>query len=348
MSPTLPALPAVVTGAAILLSLFPLATAAGCECGYMLKQTSTFFTHKMHTDFSEIPDTTDVNAALPDWQVQAWAFDTDSSTGVMARKNEAENVWIKGGKLHLRQKGHKKDDRAPVSVAEVHSKRTDFHHGSFRAKYKVTVDKKADGGTVAGFFFYYDDEDETDIEILTKDGDKTIRYTQHPAYDNVTDSTIPDTTFQMQVKKPWSTMQEHRFDWTPAKTTFFQDNSAVKEMTKNVPKHEGKVMINLWANNGTWSGLPSTKDVKMEMEYIMIYFNTSASQSGNDTGFNSACEAAGGPENNTICWVNDKSGTDSEDSKVTFSASSSSPAYILQSLVLVAGAGLAVLFLVWA
>ncbi|PWW75614.1 Glycoside Hydrolase Family 16 protein [Tuber magnatum] len=302
----------------------------------------------MHTDFSEIRDTKDVKTALPDWQVQTWAFDADPSTGVIARKNEAGNVWIKGGKLHLRQKGHKKDDRGPVSVAEVHSRRTDLYHGSFRAKYKVTVDKKAEGGTVAGFFFYYDDEDETDVEILTKDGDKTIRYTQHPAYDNVTDSTVPDATFQIPLEKPWSKMQEHRFDWVPAKTTFFQDNSAVKEMTRNVPKHEGKVMINLWANNGSWSGPPSTSDVKMEMEYIMIYFNTSASQSGNDRNFNSACEAAGGPENKTICWINDKSGVDSEDSKVALSASSSSATSISQNLALVAGLGLVALLLVWA
>jgi hypothetical protein len=320
-------------------------TAAECECGYMLRQTSTFFTHKMHTDFSKIPDTTDVNTALSDWEVQDWAFNTSSSAGVMARKNDAENVWIKDGRLHLRQKGHKDGDDGPISVAEVDSKRTDFQHGSFRAKFKVTVDKKAVGGAVAGFFFYYDDEDESDIEILTRDGDKTIRYTQHPAYDSATDTTIPDATFQIQLKKSWSKMQEHRFDWTPSKTTFFQDNSAIKEMTKNVPKHEGKIMINLWANNGTWSGLPSTKDVKMEMEYIMMYFNTSASQSGNDKDFNSACEAAGGPENETVCWINDKSGVYSEDSKVTLSASPA--ASISQNLVLVVGVGLAALLLVW-
>lgn len=155
MFPALSPLPAAATAASILLLLFPLMTAAECECGYMLKQTHTFFTHKMHTDFSAIPDTTNVSTVLPDWDVQTWAFDADPSTGVIARQNEAENVWIKDGKLYLRQKGHKKDDKGPVSVAEIHSKRTDFNHGSFRAKYKVTVDKKADGGAVAGFFFYY-------------------------------------------------------------------------------------------------------------------------------------------------------------------------------------------------
>ncbi|PUU72687.1 concanavalin A-like lectin/glucanase domain-containing protein [Tuber borchii] len=299
----------------------------------------------MHTDFSAIPDTTNVTTVLPDWDVQTWAFDADPSTGVIARQNEAENVWIKDGKLHLRQKGYKKGDKGPVSVAEIHSKRTDFNHGSFRAKYQVTVDKKADGGAVAGFFFYYDDDDETDIEILTKDGDKAIRYTQHPAYDNVTDSAIPDATFQLKLKKSWTKMQEHRFDWTSSVTTFFQDNSVMKEMTKNVPKHEGKAMINLWANNGSWSGPPSTNDVEMKMEYILIYFNTSASQSGNDEDFNSVCKGAGGPKNGTVCWINDKSGVDSEDSKVTLSSADS----ILrsQNLVLVAGVGLAAMLLVW-
>ncbi|RPA97526.1 concanavalin A-like lectin/glucanase [Choiromyces venosus 120613-1] len=298
----------------------------------------------MHTDFSAISDTKVVNTTLPDWEVQTWAFDADPDAGVIARQNEADNVWIENGKLHMRQKGHKKGDNGPISVAEVHSRRTDFHHGSFRAKYKVSVDKKADGGAVAGLFFYYDDEDETDIEILTKDGDKAIRYTQHPAYDNVTDSAVPDATFQLQLKKSWSKMQEHRFDWTPSVTTFFQDNSAKQEITKNVPKHGGKVMLNLWANNGTWSGPPSTKDVIMEMEYIMVYFNTTSSQSGNDEAFNSACTGAGGPKNKTVCWINDKSGVDSEHSKVSLSSAAS----ISQNLLFVAGTGLAALLLVWA
>lgn len=77
----------------------------------------------------------------------------------------------------------------------------------------------------------------------------------------------------------------------------------------------------------------------------MIYFNTSTSQSGNDKDFNSACKGAGGPKNGTVCWINDKSGVDSEDSKVTLSSADSISRS--RNLVLVAGVGLAALLLVW-
>jgi len=77
----------------------------------------------------------------------------------------------------------------------------------------------------------------------------------------------------------------------------------------------------------------------------MMYFNTSASQTGDDDDFNSACKGAGGPENKTVCWINDKSGTDSEDSKVTFSSADSISRS--RNLVLVAGVGLAALLLAW-
>jgi len=77
----------------------------------------------------------------------------------------------------------------------------------------------------------------------------------------------------------------------------------------------------------------------------MVYFNTSASQSGNDKDFNSACKGAGGAENGTVCWINDKSGVDSEDSKVTLSSADSISRS--RNLALVVGVGLAALLLAW-
>lgn len=41
----------------------------------------------------------------------------------------------------------------------------------------------------------------------------------------------------------------------------------------------------------------------MEIGHIELFFNTSTSHSGGDTGFNEACEKAGGLDANTTCVV---------------------------------------------
>lgn len=97
------------------------------------------------------------------------------------------------------------------------------------------------------------------------------------AYDSYTDDLIPGATFAEQLKKPWNVFQEHRFDWIEGLTTFYADNVQELEMRKNVPTHvcsqlqfciavkrilttcfenkqQGKIMLNVWADNGSWSG----------------------------------------------------------------------------------------------
>lgn len=66
-------------------------------------------------------------------------------------------------------------------------------------------------------------------------------------------------------------------------------------------------MINLWANNGTWSGPPSTKDVHMKVHYVNLYFNTTDSNLGNDDDFNERCKTArqSGRRSEAVCVIDD-------------------------------------------
>jgi hypothetical protein len=63
----------------------------------------------------------------------------------------------------------------------------------------------------------------------------------------------------------------------------------------------GSVILNLWADGGVWSGQPSTTNVTMNLQSILVYYNTTDSNSGNDDDFNQACEAAGGIHKMTVC-----------------------------------------------
>lgn len=59
---------------------------------------------------------------------------------------------------------------------------------------------------------------------------------------------------------------------------------------------------------------PSTSDVYMHIQYIVIYFNTTVSETGKDVDFNKYCSFAGGPGvKGTICYVTDKGGISSLD-----------------------------------
>lgn len=50
----------------------------------------------------------------------------------------------------------------------------------------------------------------------------------------------------------------------------------------------------------------------MNIRYIIIYFNTTASEVGTDADFNKFCSFAGGPDaKGTICYITDKGGVSS-------------------------------------
>lgn len=299
-------------------------TAAVCECGYVLTATNQYFTHTFTNNFTALPDTTteaNLTRSLPDWEIQEYKFSADNKTGILGRQNAMSSVWIKDGLLHLLQKGYGANDTGPVQVAELQSINQDFFHGSFRARYRVVQVKGATGGSVAGFFLYYDDQNETDIEVLTKDGERAIHYTNHPSYEAATDTLVPGAAFTHQLARPWNEFHEHRFDWSEGFSAFYVNNVNVLNITKNVPTHEGKLILNVWANNGSWSGPPSSNDVYMDVEYILMYYNTTDSAAGNDEAFNRACEFAGGNEQRgTVCYVTDQAGNSSVDSVMSLDA----------------------------
>jgi hypothetical protein len=181
----------LIAGLALLQSI---GTNAACECGYRVPGSGAIYTHRMHNNFAGEPDTSTPQLAY--WEVQTWNSTlSGDDEGEVIKENQAENVWIEDGQLHLRQKGW--NGEGTVKVAEIHSKETNVFHGHFAARFRIRQNPKAEGGAVAGFFFYYvstqasevesstnkrqSDDSESDIEILTNDPDPyNIHYTNQP------------------------------------------------------------------------------------------------------------------------------------------------------------------------
>ncbi|KAI9835672.1 MAG: hypothetical protein M1837_003673 [Sclerophora amabilis] len=269
-----------------------------CECGYSLKDTGDYFTSSYSLDF---------NANAPEfadhWIVQSYSTPASGPDAPLPRKNNPENINIEDGNLVLKQSAYSAADKAagrPVQIAEMESTEPDFFHGSFRITSKLEIDGgAAEKGSCAGWFFFRDDNRELDIEALTWEDPFKIHYTSQPS--RIAGRPIPGATKGQQLSVPWSAYAEHRFDWLPGKVSFFENSELNFETTVNVPEVGGPMLMNLWSNGNSWSGTPSTSDVYWRVQSIVMYYNTTSTDSGSDVAFNTACHAAGGKGSSTVC-----------------------------------------------
>lgn len=150
-----------------------------------------------------------------------------------------------------------------------------------------------------------DDENEIDIEILTKEfkpDHMLVHYTTHPALDE-NGVLIKNSTeiIPLRGDNPADSFQRHRFDWTKKELRFYQNDKTVHKNNLRIPTDSGHVYMNLWADGGLWSGSPSTTDVFLRVKSLAIFHNTTTSDLGKDLTFNLRCEKAGGPSNETVC-----------------------------------------------
>ncbi|KAI5200398.1 concanavalin A-like lectin/glucanase [Aureobasidium subglaciale] len=196
-----------------------------------------------------------------------------SNYGITADPNDDEhpfdqyygpgNVILKKGQpLKLRVPGGQK--KSPIQGAEFTTAYDDVLFASVRTVAKVS----AVPGTCHGFFFYKSDTQETDIEIRTSFPDQLFLTNQKSSARSAA------STFSSPAPADMSSgFHEYRFDWLPGITKFYVDGKYVGSMKKNVPKQQGSMVWNNWANGGSWSGGPPGKDSVLEIKSVEMYFN---------------------------------------------------------------------------
>lgn len=119
------------------------------------------------------PEFFDTQTWHADWQIMNWSKNAteefpvrmvNSLANVYLQQDESENgsyVTLRTTRLEDFQ-----------SAAEVENLQKNMLHASMRIYGRVRGAK----GAVAGFFTFADDDNETDVEILTSDSENTIRY----------------------------------------------------------------------------------------------------------------------------------------------------------------------------
>jgi len=130
------------------------------------------------------------------------------------------------------------------------------------------VQKNSGGaGAVSGFFFYANDNQEVDIELLTREDARSVTFTNQP--DATKDMYLPNQLTH-------SDLNDYRFDWTADHTKFYVNNVLSDSKTTDIPTKNGSLMLNMWGGSTFAGNPPPSSDVTMSVSTIHLYFNTSA------------------------------------------------------------------------
>jgi len=131
-------------------------------------------------------------------------------------------------------------------------------------------------------FIYYDDNNESDIEILTSDPSTHIRYSNQPTVDkggNLIAAASNDVTLPKDTD--WTAWNEHRIDWLPGQSAWYINGVSVVNMTYGVPKKPSSLTLNVWSDGGIWSGNMSVGDeAYLQVQWVEMVFNTSGPVTG--------------------------------------------------------------------
>ncbi|MCJ1243780.1 hypothetical protein MMC30_000977 [Trapelia coarctata] len=222
---------------------------------------SASFTHTLEFDFTQLTE-------FPSGNLTISNYDVGAGTAPHSQKYTPAQVAISEGTLQLKVPGGQ--NTSPIHGSEVQTAFQDILYGSVR----TTVQVSDIGGTCHGMFYYKDDNQETDIEILTADLSSGAHYTNQPN----TPGQMSTTATHPLPANATVVMHEHRLDWLPGQTVYYLDGVQTKVLTSNVPSDPGSWLWNNWSNGDPkWSAGPPEADSILKIEKIVMYFNRTGS-----------------------------------------------------------------------
>jgi hypothetical protein len=277
---------------------------SNCQCYAVQSDTDTaYFTNhrfydfrffaKSSTDFRTAPanitDKTNVGVTqsalladsfTKDWSIQDWSLKATTNSPI-ARYNSLQNIYITQTSytdvdptnvdattyLTLRTQ------RQPgfQSIAEMENTQRNLMYGTFRFRARV----RGDAGACAGMFIFFSDNNEADIEILTREATSTEHYTNQPSLLNGDE--IPGASIEVDNLPSWTEWRTHRIDWLPGITRSYIDGKLVAINKVNVPKQASFLDLNLWSDGGVWTGaMAQGGGAEFQVQWIEASFNTSA------------------------------------------------------------------------
>ena len=233
---------------------------------------------------------------VADWGIQNWSKKATEDFPI-PMTNSPANIYLgkEDDASYLALRTSREEDFQ--SAAEMENSQKNLMHVSMRMSGRVVGSK----GAVAGFFTFVNDDNESDIEILTRDPIDTIRYTNQPAVGK-DGNEVAEASVQANELPSWENWQTHRIDWLPKNSYWYLNNKQVAANTYSVPRKQSYMVLNMWSDGGTWSGNMTVDDsAEFHVQWIEMTFNTSGPYDGGKG--NEKRSKAKGCE--TVCKIDD-------------------------------------------
>jgi beta-glucanase (GH16 family) len=231
------------------------------------------------TDKGSTQDALKSDNFTKDWSIQDWSTQVSTDAPV-ALYNSPQNVYLTqtnntdlgednaDANTYLTLRTQRQPDFQ--STAEVENTQNNLQYGTFRFRARV----RGSSGACAGMFTFLNDQNEADIEILTRDSNGTIHYTNQPSVKKGNE--VPGASIQVDNLASWTDWHTHRVDWLPGITRSYIDGKLVAQNKVNVPKKPSFIDVNMWSDGGVWTqAMAVGGEAELQIAWIQASFNTS-------------------------------------------------------------------------
>ncbi|KAI9012699.1 concanavalin A-like lectin/glucanase domain-containing protein [Phycomyces nitens] len=193
---------------------------------------------------------------------------TSTRAAALDRKFDPDNIECTSKGIELTVKS---DSKGEFTSASFGSRSTNLLYGTYRVHLK-TSDVP---GTIAAMFLR-NEETEIDIELLSQYKDPArVHYAVHPQIYRPDGSPSP-LTFGLKTLSfdPTKGFHEYRLDWLPGRIDYFTDGLQTHQLSKNIPREPGRIVINHWTDgNPNFGGAPPVKPAVLYVSKFSMMFN---------------------------------------------------------------------------
>ncbi|KAL8694865.1 MAG: hypothetical protein Q9218_000529 [Villophora microphyllina] len=208
----------------------------------------------------------------------SWSRNT-TETAPVRLVNSQQNIYLTrdtpSSPIHLTLRTNRLESFQ--STSDLETTELAYLFASVRIRARVT----GSPGACAGMFTYHSDDQESDIEILTRDDHSTLRATNQPGVDPQ-GKIIPEASTQVPISTPggaangsWTDWNEYQLDWLPGQSEWLVNGVSKVNKTYSVPSQSSNFQLKMWSDGSAWPGNMTVGGLAtLDIEWIDMVYNT--------------------------------------------------------------------------
>ncbi|KAL8953702.1 MAG: hypothetical protein Q9222_000447 [Ikaeria aurantiellina] len=285
--------------------LDPNSTIPGCSCYQATGNERALFLHHQFFDFRSLDnDTLGLNFTTPapiddtqdagiepitspffgrgqfgDYFTPASWSKNASEASPVSLVNSQQNIYLardsSDSPIHLTLRTNRLTSFQ--SASDLETTELAYLHASIRIRARVS----GPPGACAGMFTYHSDDQESDIEILTRDKQNTMRATNQPGVDPQ-GQVVPEASTSVTIPPgggsngSWTDWNVYQLNWLPGQSEWLINGMSTVNKTYGVPTEASNFQIKMWSDGSPWTGNMSVGGLAtLDIEWIDMVYNTS-------------------------------------------------------------------------